>query len=136
MFVIQNLKFGTLPCHLVIMVKSGTYKQNWDFFWDQNLGLYSLTKSKVSPLDNVVQKQALRKSIQIWKFPLGKETHNDKLNWIEDYTFFVIIYTAIDQGYMGLSLASCHKDEIWDLRAELGLIWDHFRALVPIVTKS
>ena len=34
--------------------------------------------------------------------------------------FFVIIYTAIDQGYMGLSFASCHKDEIWDLRAELG----------------
>ena len=34
--------------------------------------------------------------------------------------FFVIIYSAIDQGYIGLSLASCHKDEIWDLRAELG----------------
>ena len=31
--------------------------------------------------------------------------------------FFVIIYTAIDQGYMGLSFASCHKDEIWDLQA-------------------
>ena len=31
---------------------------------------------------------------------------------------------------MGLSLVSCHKDEIWDLRAELGLFWDHFRALV------
>ena len=46
--------------------------------------------------------------------------------------FFVIIYSAIDQGYIGLSLASCHKDEIWDLRAELGLnIWDHFRALIP-----
>ena len=41
--------------------------------------------------------------------------------------FFVIIYSAIDQGYIGLSLASCHKDEIWDLRAELGLIWDHFK---------
>ena len=50
--------------------------------------------------------------------------------------FFVIIYSAIDQGYIGLSLASCHKDEIWDLRAELGLIWDHFRAFVPIGTKS
>ena len=50
--------------------------------------------------------------------------------------FFVIIYSAIDQGYIGLSLASCHKDEIWDLQAELGLIWDHFRALVPIGTKS
>ena len=50
--------------------------------------------------------------------------------------FFVIIYSAIDQGYIGLSLASCHKDEIWDLRAELGLTWDHFRALVPIGTKS
>ena len=49
---------------------------------------------------------------------------------------FVINYSAIDQGYIGLSLASCHKDEIWDLRAELGLIWDHFRALVPIGTKS
>ena len=34
--------------------------------------------------------------------------------------FFVIIYSAIDQGYIGLSLASCHKDEIWDLGAELG----------------
>ena len=43
-------------------------------------------------------------------------------------SFLVVIYSAIDQGYMGLSLASCHKDEIWDLRAELGLIWDHFRA--------
>ena len=50
--------------------------------------------------------------------------------------FFVIIYSAIDQGYIGLSLASCNKDEIWDLRAELGLTWDHFRALVPIATKS
>ena len=50
--------------------------------------------------------------------------------------FFVIIFSAIDQGYIGLGLASCHKDEIWDLRAELGLIWDHFRALVPIETKS
>ena len=50
--------------------------------------------------------------------------------------FFVIIYSAIDQGYIGLSLASCHKDEIWDLRAELGLIWDHFKALAPIGTKS
>ena len=47
-----------------------------------------------------------------------------------------MIYTAIDLGYMGLSLASCHKDEIWDLRAELGLIWDHFRALVRIGSKS
>ena len=35
---------------------------------------------------------------------------------------------------MGLSLASCHKDEIWDLQTELGLIWDHFRALVPTGT--
>ena len=39
-FVIQNLKFGTLPWHPVIMVKSGTYKKNWDFFgtkiWDFN----------------------------------------------------------------------------------------------------
>ena len=35
--------------------------------------------------------------------------------------FFVIIYSAIDQRYIGLSLASCNKDEIWDLRAELGL---------------
>ena len=47
-----------------------------------------------------------------------------------------MIYSAIDQGYMALSLASCHKDEIWDLRAEWELIWDHFRALVPIGTKS
>ena len=50
--------------------------------------------------------------------------------------FFVIIYSVIDQGYIGLSSASCHKDDIWDLGAELGLIWDHFRALVPIGTKS
>ena len=95
-----------------------------------------LTESKLSPLDNVVQKQALSESIQIWKFPLGKETHNDKHNWIKDYMFFVIVYSAIYQGYMGLSLATCHKDEIWDLRAELGLIWDHFRALVSMGTKS
>ena len=27
---------------------------------------------------------------------------------------FVIIYSVIDQGYIGLSLVSCHKDEIWD----------------------
>ena len=50
--------------------------------------------------------------------------------------FFVIIYGGIDQGYTGLSLASCQKDEIWDLRAELGLIWDHFKTLSPIGTKS
>ena len=66
---------------------------------------------------------------------MGKETH-DIHNWIKDYMFFVIIYSAIDQGYIGLSLATCHKDEIWDLRAELGLIWDHLRALVPMGTKS
>ena len=61
---------------------------------------------------------------------MGKETHNDKHNYIKDYMFFVIIHSAIDQGYIGLSLSSCHKDkdEIWDLGAELGLIWDHFRA--------
>ena len=50
--------------------------------------------------------------------------------------FFVMIYNAIDQGYMGLSLASCQNYEMWELRAELGLIWDHFRALIPIGTKS
>ena len=50
--------------------------------------------------------------------------------------FFVIIYSAIDQGYIGLSLASCHKDEIWDLKAKLGLFWDLLRSLVPIGTKS
>ena len=85
--------------------KFWTYKQNWNF-WDQNLGLESLTESKLSPLDNIVQKQALSESIQIWTFPLGKETHNDKHNYIKDYMFFVIIYSAIDQGYIGLSLAS------------------------------
>ena len=40
--------------------------------------------------------------------------------------FFVIIYSAIDQGYIGFSLASCNKDEIWDLRAELGLTFQGF----------
>ena len=50
--------------------------------------------------------------------------------------FFVMIYIAINQGCMGLSLASCHKDKIWDLRAEFGHIWDHSRALVPMGTKS
>ena len=34
-------------------------------------------------------------------------------------TCFLLIYSAIDQGYMGLSLASCNM-EIWDLQAELG----------------
>ena len=57
-------------------------------FWDQNLGLYSFTESKVSLIDNVVQKQALSLSIQIWKFPLGKQTHNDKHIWIKDYMSF------------------------------------------------
>ena len=33
---------------------------------------------------------------------------------------------------IGVCLASCYKDEIWDLRTELGLIWEHFRALVPM----
>ena len=47
-----------------------------------------------------------------------------------------IFYSVIDQGYIGLSLASCHKDKIWDLRAEFGHIWDHSRALVPMGTKS
>ena len=56
-----------------------------ELFWDQNLGLYSLTKSKASPLDNIDQKQALSESIQIWKFPLGKQTHNDKH---KDYLLF------------------------------------------------
>ena len=45
-------------------------------------------------------------------------------------------YNLHFQGYIWLSLASCHKDEIWDLWAELGLILDHFSALVPIGTKS
>ena len=50
--------------------------------------------------------------------------------------FFCLTYSAIDQGYIGLSLASCHMDEIWDLRAKFGPIRDHSRALVPIGTKS
>ena len=37
---------------------------------------------------------------------------------------------------IGVCLASCYKDEIWDLRAEFGLIWNHSRALVPTGTKS
>ena len=42
--------------------------------------------------------------------------------------FFVIIYSAIDQGYIGLSLASCHKDEIWgeqnwDLYGTISRLW-------------
>ena len=58
---------------------------NWDF-WDQNLGLSilhyicNLTESKVSLLDNIVEKQALGKSIQIWKFLVGKGTDKDKHN--------------------------------------------------------
>ena len=28
------------------------------------------------------------------------------------------------------------QTEIWDLKAKLGLNWDHFRTLVPIGTKS
>ena len=59
-------------------------------FWDQNLGHYLLTKSKVSPLNNIVQKQALSKSIQIWKFPLGKQRNKDKHNWIKDYMLFLL----------------------------------------------
>ena len=66
---------------------------------------------------------ARSKSIQIWKFPFGKETHNDKHNWIKNYMFCVIIYSAIDQGYMGPSLASCHKDEIWDLCEGISGLW-------------
>ena len=63
------------------------------------------------------------------EIPLGKETQKThKHNWIKYYMFFEIIYNAIDQGYMGNNLASCHKDKIWDFRAEMGLIWDHFRA--------
>ena len=52
--------------------KFWTYKQNWNFL-DQNLGLEWLTESKLSPLDNIVRKQALSESIHIWTFPLGKE---------------------------------------------------------------
>ena len=37
--------------------------------------------------------------------------------------FCVIIYSAIDQGYMGPSLASCHKDEIWDLFGGISGLW-------------
>ena len=44
--------------------KFGTYKQNWNF-WDQNLGLYSLTKSKLSPLGNVVQKHTMTNTIRL-----------------------------------------------------------------------
>merc|ERR1712052_102459 len=50
-------------------------------------------------------------------------------------TCFLLLFTVLLIKDI-LDLASCHKDEIWDLRAELGLIWDHFRALVPIGTKS
>ena len=58
--------------------KIGTNKQNLGPIWE----------SKVSPLDNIVQKQPLSESIQIWKFPLGEETHNDKHNWIKYYIIF------------------------------------------------
>ena len=50
-------------------------------------GFPNTTESKVSTLDNVVEKQALGKSIQIWTFSLGKETDNDKHNWIKDNVF-------------------------------------------------
>ena len=36
------------------------------------------TESKVSTPDNVIEKQALSKIIQIWKIPLRKETDNGK----------------------------------------------------------
>ena len=46
--------------------------------------------------------------------------------------FFVIIYSAIDQGYIGPSLASCHKDEIWgeqnwDLYGTISRLWPQLR---------
>ena len=50
-------------------------------------------------------------------------------------TCFLLLFTVLLIKDI-LDLASCHKDEIWNLRAELRLIWDHFRALVPIGTKS
>ena len=34
-----------------------------------------------------------------------------------------VLYSAIDQGYMGPSLASCHKDEIWDLFGGILGLW-------------
>ena len=52
----------------------------------------------------------------------------------EIWYFFGTLF--VKWGYIGLSLASSHTDEIWDSRAEIGLIWHHSRALVPIGTKS
>ena len=43
--------------------------------------------------------------------------------------FYVVICSAIYQRYLGLSLTSC-------VRAELGVIWDHYMALIPIGTKA
>ena len=42
--------------------------------------------------------------------------------------FFVIIYSAIDQGYIGLSLATCHKDEIWSKQN-----WDLYRTILRLL---
>ena len=94
--VIQNLEFGTLPlfsyndeiCNL--QAKLGLFGSK---IWDLNRQpvnfhyICNTTESKVSTLDNVVEKQALGKSIQIWTFSLGKETDNDKHNWIKDNVF-------------------------------------------------
>ena len=76
------------------------------------------------------------KALKYGNFPWERKRTMTNTIGLKITCFFVIIYSDIDQGYMGLSLASCQKDEIRDLRAELGLIWDHFRALVPIGTKS
>ena len=67
----------------------------------------------------LIKSYLCQKFLKIYHALMSNEIFFDSIDM-----FFVVIYSAFDQGYMGLSLASCHMNEIWDWRAELGPIWD------------
>ena len=76
-------------------------------------------------LDNIVQEQALSESIQLWKFPLGKETDNNKPIGLK-ITCFLSLSTVLfikDIWDSAWHLATRGRFGTLGLRAELGLIW-------------
>ena len=60
---------------------------------------------------------------------MGKETHNDKHDYIKDYMFFVINYIAIDKDILDLTwhlatrmkFGTCKQN--WDLFGTISGLW-------------
>ena len=143
MLAIQYFEFGTLPGHLVIGVKFGTVQVCtklglfWQQIWNSNSKhvnfsifvrylkcslLFILTTSYQRP----EQTQVSLKGKIDQRFIPAREC------------IICILVSYIFQIQVKIHLFSIgtHRNEIWDLKAKLGLFWGLLRSLVPIGTKS